>query len=413
MSAASEYVSAVLTPTLQPALIALCRARPPDPITWLAEYLLANKPQPPLFSVTEAFKEAAIRVFMMADDDGSGSLSFNEVKVIAERQQEAKQILRHLDTDKDGTISLQEWVTFFMALFSDARPVAEFLLEKAAFLIFERDFMLTCRMLFEEFDRDKSMTLDLAEVQMAIGDDEQGAEFMKFADASGDNALGVDEWMTFFFNFWRANPQVARANVGFLMGQAAALRMMPPMPPSEADRKLAEAISSEEGRAELKALFSTLDKDGDGKVTKKEWGKALSKNKDLVSKFFGGQTLKEIGKQFARIDADGSGDLTWDEFVSGLASLNVAQQLAGALSTEEGKKELKALFDALDKDGDGKVTSKEWGSAISKNKEILAKFFGGASIKEIGAAFKRLDADGSKDLTWDEFVAGAMALAAQ
>jgi len=148
-------------------------------------------------------------------------------------------------------------------------------------------------------------------------------------------------------------------------------------------------------------------------VTKKEWGKALSKNKDLVSKFFGGQTLKEIGKQFARIDADGSGDLTWDEFVSGLASLNVAQQLAGALSTEEGKKELKALFDALDKDGDGKVTSKEWGSAISKNKEILAKFFGGASIKEIGAAFKRLDADGSKDLTWDEFVAGAMALAAQ
>ena len=134
---------------------------------------------------------------------------------------------------------------------------------------------------------------------------------------------------------------------------------------------------------------------------------------DLVSKFFGGQTLKEIGKQFARIDADGSGDLTWDEFVSGLASLNVAQQLAGALSTEEGKKELKALFDALDKDGDGKVTSKEWGSAISKNKEILAKFFGGASIKEIGAAFKRLDADGSKDLTWDEFVAGAMALAAQ
>ena len=79
----------------------------------------------------------------------------------------------------------------------------------------------------------------------------------------------------------------------------------------------------------------------------------------------------------------------------------------------DAKKELKALFDALDKDGDGKVTSKEWGSAISKNKEILAKFFGGASIKEIGAAFKRLDADGSKDLTWDEFVAGAMALAAQ
>ena len=38
-------------------------------------------------------------------------------------------------------------------------------------------------------------------------------------------------------------------------------------------QSLVTALGSEEGRAELKSLFATLDKDGDGKVTSKEWGK--------------------------------------------------------------------------------------------------------------------------------------------
>jgi hypothetical protein len=32
-----------------------------------------------------------------------------------------------------------------------------------------------------------------------------------------------------------------------------------------------------------------------------------------MAKYFGGETMGEIGKQFNRIDADGSGDLTWEE----------------------------------------------------------------------------------------------------
>ena len=37
------YVDTHLNPTLEPALVALCRARPADPVTWLAEYLIAHK----------------------------------------------------------------------------------------------------------------------------------------------------------------------------------------------------------------------------------------------------------------------------------------------------------------------------------------------------------------------------------
>jgi len=336
-SETAEYFNHALAPTLNPALVALCRERPADPVTWLANWLLENKPQPPLFSVTEAFKAAAVRVFMMADEDGSGALEFNEVRVIAAQRGEAEHILHVLDKNKDGSISVDEWVNFFMELFANNREAAEFLLERSAYLIFEREFMMICRALFDEFDKDGSGQLEMGEIMLAIGDDSQGADFVKFVDGEmGDDnkVVSLEEWMTYFFNFWRVNPAVARMNVGFLMQRAAELRMMPGLPPAqkaaEADRKLAEAISTPEGYADLEALFKTLDKDGNGTVDKKEWGKAVSKNRKKLAKFFGGATMREIGEQFKRIDADDSGDLTWDEFVAGVKKLAEGGAAAGA-----------------------------------------------------------------------------------
>ena len=58
--------------------------------------------------------------------------------------------------------------------------------------------------------------------------------------------------------------------------------------------------------AELRALFETLDGDGDGLVTSQEWGKGLAKNREQIAKNFGGGTMAETGKAFKRIDADSS-----------------------------------------------------------------------------------------------------------
>lgn len=93
--------------------------------------------------------------------------------------------------------------------------------------------------------------------------------------------------------------------------------------------------------------------------------------------------------------------------------MDASLRLASALESQQGAMELKALFDTLDKDGDGRVTGKEWGSAVSKNKDILQKYFGGKDMKAIGKAFKRLDVDGSGDLTWDEFVSGSQRMVAE
>ena len=90
--------------------------------------------------------------------------------------------------------------------------------------------------------------------------------------------------------------------------------------------------------------------------------------------------------------------------VVAVGSYRVAAQTTAALSTKGGFSELQLLFETLDKDGDGKVTSKEWGSAVSENQELLSKYFGGATLAEIGGAFKRIDTNCSGSLDWDEFV---------
>ena len=160
-------------------------------------------------------------------------------------------------------------------------------------------------------------------------------------------------------------------------------------------RNVAEMAESE---VELRSLFVSLDSDGDGHVTRKEWGSAISKHAEVASRCFGGATLSEIGAAFSRIDADGSGDLTWSEFMEAAASYRESQ-----VRLARSEAALRKLFTSLDADGDGHVTRKEWGSAIGKHAKLARHCFGGATLSEIGMAFARIDADDSGDLTWDEF----------
>jgi Ca2+-binding EF-hand superfamily protein len=167
--------------------------------------------------------------------------------------------------------------------------------------------------------------------------------------------------------------------------------------------KVVAMLSTEEGTEEMRALWEDLDKDNDGKVSGKEWGSQVYAKQDVMSEYFGGSSLQEIGEGFNRIDTNGDDSLTWEEFVAEVASYKAVQQLKAALSSEEGKIELRNLWYRLDKDWNGKVSGKEWGSMVWNEKKVMAKFFGGTDMASIGNAFNRIDRDGSDSLTWQEF----------
>ena len=70
-------------------------------------------------------------------------------------------------------------------------------------------------------------------------------------------------------------------------------------------------------------------------------------------------------------------------------------------------RDLKKLFDALDQDHNGRVSSTEWGDGISQNKQLLRKYFGGDALDEFSRSFDAIDANKDGALSWAEFEAGA------
>ena len=82
-------------------------------------------------------------------------------------------------------------------------------------------------------------------------------------------------------------------------------------------------------------------------------------------------------------------------------------QLAMTMSTEDGRAELKGLFDALDRDADGAASSKLWSRALGANEGVVAKYFGGSTVPQISSAIDRIDTGRDGRLTWLEFESAA------
>jgi len=106
------------------------------------------------------------------------------------------------------------------------------------------------------------------------------------------------------------------------------------------------------------------------------------------------------------------------------------------MENPKARMDLESLFKKLDKDGDGKVSYKEWMRGLTQNEaetrdslasnssqssgiqgprkdeSILSKYFGGADVADVGVLFRCLDQDKNGSLSWEELEAGTKALAA-
>jgi len=152
----------------------------------------------------------------------------------------------------------------------------------------------------------------------------------------------------------------------------------------------------------LKKLFLDMDRNADGKVSSYEWGRHLNENFNKLKGVFGGKTKREVGKFFSKfntskeeVDEEGKQLLTWDEFHAAWAATAVLPEFT----------ELKKLWDQLNENADGVVTSKEWGHLIDNNVELAKKCFGEfKDLAEIGKFFNVIDENHDKKLTWKEVV---------
>lgn len=129
----------------------------------------------------------------------------------------------------------------------------------------------------------------------------------------------------------------------------------------------------------LKKVFKSIDKDFDGKLSKKE----LS---DFVNKFMNENIGIEVEQIFSNMDADKNGMIEFEEFL--IASIN-----KNKLFNENS---LKSAFEKFDFDKNGKIDTKEI-------KKIFQTLNGAVEEHVWASLICKVDVDGDGEIDFDEF----------
>ena len=123
----AEYAETQIFPTLTKALVALSRERPEDPVTFLAQYLLDNKPVPPAVPARTYSSRSKVveqeqsmarlnEQFSRFDTDGSGDLDIRELAKLLSTvgltltEADVGRLLAQYDEDNSGTLSEDEFL---------------------------------------------------------------------------------------------------------------------------------------------------------------------------------------------------------------------------------------------------------------------------------------------------------------
>ena len=131
---------------------------------------------------------------------------------------------------------------------------------------------------------------------------------------------------------------------------------------------------------QIKELFQTADKSGDGKISTRELGKMF---KSIGVKL----SVQDVKSLVYKFDADGSRDIDLDEFRA---------LIADVLNANKEYEEAYEVFKIFDQNGDNTITVEEAKRACANLPKPL-------SDEEFVEFMKRLDADGNGVIHFDEF----------
>ncbi|KAE9601798.1 hypothetical protein Lal_00040941 [Lupinus albus] len=140
---------------------------------------------------------------------------------------------------------------------------------------------------------------------------------------------------------------------------------------------------------ELRKVFSTFDKNGDGFITKQELRKTLRNF----------MTDSETDEIFVKFDSNGDGLIDFEEFWLLTSESIMGDEKEGVNGNEGGEEvNLKEAFDVFDKDKDGLISVEELALVLT-----CLGLREGKKIEECKEMIKKVDMDGDGMVNFNEF----------
>lgn len=136
------------------------------------------------------------------------------------------------------------------------------------------------------------------------------------------------------------------------------------------------------GSAELKRLFQLFDRNGDGKITKREFNDSLENLGIFIPD-------KELIEMIRKIDEDGDDCLDIDEF---------AQMYNSIMDEQDEDEDMKEAFNVFDQNGDGFITVDELRSVLSS-----MGMNQGRTVEDCRAMINNVDGDSDGRVSYHEF----------
>lgn len=137
--------------------------------------------------------------------------------------------------------------------------------------------------------------------------------------------------------------------------------------------------------AELRRVFHMFDRNGDGKITRKELSDSLEKLNIHIPE-------KELIQMIEKIDVNGDGYVDMDEFGALYKALMDERGIGGD------EEDMREAFNVFDQNGDGFITVEELRSVLAS-----LGLKQGRTVDDCKKMIAKVDVDGDGMVNYDEF----------
>ncbi|ESW22424.1 hypothetical protein PHAVU_005G152900 [Phaseolus vulgaris] len=155
-----------------------------------------------------------------------------------------------------------------------------------------------------------------------------------------------------------------------------------PPPPSSSSSRLITTISPPMDPHELKRVFQMFDRNGDGRITKKELNDSLENLGIFIPD-------KELTLMIERIDVNGDGCVDIDEF---------GELYQHIMDDRDEDEDMREAFNVFDQNGDGFITVEELRTVLSS-----LGLKQGRTVEDCKKMIMKVDVDGDGMVDYKEF----------